>query len=132
MAEPAIRKRLWLVDGSGYVFRAFHALPPLSRKRDGLPTGAVAGFCNMLNKLLDDARASEEMDYFAVIFDAGATTFRNRIYADYKANRTEPPDDLIPQFPLVREASRAFNLPPMRGSPASRASASPSSPPTRT
>jgi DNA polymerase-1 len=108
-SEP--RKRLWLVDGSGYVFRAFHALPPLSRKRDGLPTGAVSGFCNMLNKLLEDARASEEMDYFAVIFDAGRTTFRNAIYADYKANRTEPPDDLIPQFPLVREASRAFNLP---------------------
>jgi len=111
MADPASRKRLWLVDGSGYVFRAFHALPPLTRKRDGMPTGAVAGFCNMLNKLLDDARASEEMDYFAVIFDAGATTFRNAIYSDYKANRTEPPDDLIPQFPLVREASRAFNLP---------------------
>ncbi|MDP7605165.1 MAG: DNA polymerase I, partial [Alphaproteobacteria bacterium] len=91
--------RLVLIDGSGYIFRAFHALPPLSRKRDGLPTGAVAGFCNMLNKLLDDARAAGDVAYLAVVFDTARASFRNEIYADYKAHRPPPPDDLIPQFP---------------------------------
>ncbi|MAG98206.1 MAG: DNA polymerase I [Alphaproteobacteria bacterium] len=102
--------RLVLIDGSGYIFRAFHALPPLSRKRDGLPTGAVAGFCNMLNKLLDDARAAGDVAYFAVVFDTARASFRNEIYTDYKAHRPPPPDDLIPQFPLVRDATRAFNV----------------------
>src|SRR5689334_16006088 len=89
---------LYLVDGSGYIFRAYHALPPLSRKSDGLPTGAVAGYCNMLWKLLQDMKGGERPTHLAVIFDAGRTTFRNAIYAQYKANRPPPPDDLIPQF----------------------------------
>src|SRR5438105_4920199 len=101
---------LYLVDGSGYLFRAYHALPPLSRKADGLPTGAVSGFSNMLWKLLQDMRAGDKPTHLAVIFDAGKTTFRNQIYAQYKANRPEPPDDLIPQFPLVRAATRAFGV----------------------
>jgi DNA polymerase-1 len=102
---------LYLIDGSGYIFRAYHALPPLSRKSDGLPTGAVAGFCNMLWKLLQDTKAGDKPSHLAVIFDAGSTTFRNAMFADYKANRTEPPEDLTPQFPLVREATRAFGVP---------------------
>ncbi len=108
---------LYLIDGSGFIFRAYHALPPLSRKSDGLPTGAVAGFCNMLWKLLEDTRAGEKPSHLAVIFDAGRLSFRNDIFADYKANRSEPPDDLIPQFPLTREATRAFGVPAveMRG-----------------
>ncbi|MDP7165108.1 MAG: DNA polymerase I [Alphaproteobacteria bacterium] len=112
MSEESQRrpKRLVLIDGSGYIFRAFHALPPLSRKRDGLPTGAVAGFCNMLNKLLDDAWAAGDVAYLAVVFDTARASFRNDIYADYKAHRPPPPDDLIPQFPLVRDATRAFNV----------------------
>jgi DNA polymerase-1 len=101
---------LYLVDGSGYLFRAYHALPPLSRKADGLPTGAVSGYCNMLWKLLEDMRGGEKPTHLAVIFDAGKRTFRNEIYADYKANRPPPPEDLIPQFPLVREATRAFGV----------------------
>src|SRR5215472_4212055 len=101
---------LYLVDGSGYVFRAYHALPPLSRKADGLPTGAVSGYCNMLWKLLEDMRGGEKPTHLAVIFDAGRRTFRSEIYPDYKANRPPPPDDLIPQFPLVREATRAFGV----------------------
>ena len=102
---------LYLVDGSGYLFRAYHALPPLSRKSDGLPTGAVAGFSNMLWKLLEDTKAGDKPTHLAVIFDAGKKTFRNEIYPQYKANRPEPPDDLIPQFPLVRDATRAFGVP---------------------
>lgn len=98
---------IYLVDGSGYIFRAYHALPPLTRKPDGLPVGAVAGFCNMLAKLLADADAS----HIAIIFDAAGGSFRNEIYADYKANRGAPPEDLVPQFPLVRVATQAFNLP---------------------
>ena len=101
---------LYLIDGSGYLFRAYHALPPLSRKSDGLPTGAVSGYCNMLWKLLEDMRGGEKPTHLAVIFDAGKTTFRNAIYPQYKANRPEPPDDLIPQFPLVRAATRAFGV----------------------
>src|SRR6202167_3377230 len=81
---------LYLVDGSGYLFRAYHALPPLSRKSDGLPTGAVSGYCNMLWKLLEDMRDGDKPTHLAVIFDAGKTTFRNTIYAQYKANRPEP------------------------------------------
>ncbi len=97
---------LYLVDGSGYIFRAFHALPPLTRS-DGTPVGAVLGFTNMLLRLM----AGHQGDHLAVIFDAGRDTFRNEIYAEYKANRDEPPDDLIPQFGLVREATRAFGVP---------------------
>jgi len=105
---------LYLVDGSAYLFRAYHALPPLTRKSDGLPVGAVSGFCNMLHKLMTGAKQrddSETPTHFAVIFDAKGDTFRNEIYPDYKANRDAPPDDLVPQFPLVRDATRAFNIP---------------------
>jgi len=105
---------LFLVDGSGYIFRAYHALPPLTRKSDGLPVGAVAGFCNMLWKLLCDARDTAVgvvPSHFAVIFDYSSDTFRKKIYPAYKANRSAPPEDLIPQFGLIREATRAFNLP---------------------
>ncbi len=110
--SKALKKgdHLYLIDGSGYLFRAYHALPPLTRKSDGLPTGAVSGYCNMLWKLLEDMKGPDEPTHLAVIFDAGAVTFRNRIYPQYKANRPEPPEDLIPQFPLVRDATRAFNV----------------------
>src|SRR5580698_9348261 len=104
--------RLYIVDGSGFIFRAFHALPPLTRKTDGLPVGAVAGFCNMLWKLLVDMKAAPDAPtHLAVVFDKSEITFRNQLYADYKAHRPPPPQDLIPQFPLVREATRAFGLP---------------------
>jgi DNA polymerase-1 len=107
---PAVR--LFLVDGSGFIFRAFHALPPLTRKRDGLPVGAVAGFCNMLWKLLVDMKAQADAPtHLAVVFDHSERTFRNQLYADYKAHRPPPPEDLVPQFPLVREATRAFGVP---------------------
>lgn len=105
---------LFLIDGSGYIFRAYHALPPLTRKTDGLPVGAVSGFCNMLWKLLKDARNTDVgvvPTHFAVIFDYSSQTFRKEIYPEYKANRTAPPEDLIPQFGLIRQATRAFNLP---------------------
>lgn len=105
---------LFLVDGSGYIFRAYHALPPLTRKSDGLPVGAVSGFCNMLWKLLKDARNTDVgvvPTHFAVIFDYSSKTFRNALYPEYKANRTAPPEDLVPQFGLIRQATRAFNLP---------------------
>jgi len=101
---------LYLVDGSGYLFRAYHALPPLTRKTDGLPVGAVSGYCNMLWKLLADVKGSEAPTHLAVIFDAGEKTFRNDLYKEYKANRPPPPEDLIPQFPLVRDATRAFGV----------------------
>jgi len=100
--------KLYLVDGSAYIFRAYHALPPLARKSDGLPVGAVSGFCNMLYKLMTDVALDEHVTHFAVIFDYSAKTFRNDLYTEYKANRSEPPEDLVPQFPLVREATRAF------------------------
>ncbi|WP_425410814.1 DNA polymerase I [Hyphococcus sp.] len=104
-------KRLYLVDGSAYIFRAYHALPPLTRKSDGAPIGAVSGFCNMLYKLLTDMKDEHDPTHFAVIFDYSAKTFRNDIYPEYKANRPEPPEDLRPQFPMVRDATRAFNVP---------------------
>jgi DNA polymerase-1 len=105
-------RRLYLVDGSGYIFRAYHALPPLTRKSDGLPVGAVAGFCNMLWKFLVDMKAADDAPtHLAVIFDHSERTFRNELYADYKAHRPPAPEDLVPQFPLVREATRAFGLP---------------------
>ena len=100
-----------LVDGSGYIFRAYHALPPLTRKSDGLPIGAVAGFSNMLFKLLRGQNDEDRPTHFAVIFDKGSYTFRNDIYDLYKANRSETPEDLIPQFPLTRDATRAFGAP---------------------
>ena len=103
--------RTILVDGSAYIFRAYHALPPLTRKTDGMPVGAVSGFCNMLYKLLCDLRAELQPTHFAVIFDHSSKTFRNDLYPAYKANREEPPEDLRPQFALVREATKAFNLP---------------------
>lgn len=105
---------LFLVDGSGFIFRAFHALPPLTRKSDGLPIGAVSGFCNMLWKLLTDARDTSvgvTPTHFAVIFDYSSKTFRKEIYDAYKANRSAPPEELVPQFGLIRQATRAFNLP---------------------
>src|SRR5580765_4030856 len=95
-----------LVDGSSYIFRAYHALPPLTRKSDGLPVGAVSGFCNMLWRLLRDKIDGEAPTHFAVVFDASARTFRNELYDGYKAHRPEPPDDLKPQFRLIREAVR--------------------------
>ncbi len=105
---------LILVDGSTFIFRAYHALPPLTRKSDGLPVGAVSGFCNMLWKLLQEGLTPEKGDeptHMAVIFDHSAKTFRNDIYSQYKAQRPEPPEDLIPQFGLIREATRAFCVP---------------------
>ncbi len=104
----------YLIDGSGYIFRAYYALPPLSRKSDGLPTGAVSGFCSMLFKLLEDARSDDSIykpTHFAVIFDSARKNFRNEIYSDYKANRTEAPEDLAPQFDYIRKSVEAFNLP---------------------
>ena len=107
---PAVR--LYLVDGSGFIFRAYHALPPLTRKSDGLPIGAISGFCNMLWKLLVDMRAQAEgPTHLAVIFDHSEKTFRNKLYDQYKAHRPPAPEDLVPQFPLVREATRAFGVP---------------------
>ncbi|SMH32316.1 DNA polymerase I [Mesorhizobium australicum] len=105
---------LFLVDGSGYIFRAYHALPPLTRKSDGLPVGAVSGFCNMLWKLMQDARNTDvgvTPTHLAVIFDYSSKTFRNELYPEYKANRSAPPEDLIPQFGLIRQATKAFDLP---------------------
>src|SRR6185369_10461817 len=99
------------VDGSGYIFRAYHALPPLTRKSDGLQINAVLGFCNMLWKLLNEMKPEDKPTHLAVVFDKSEKTFRTEMYADYKANRDAPPDDLIPQFPLVREAVRAFDIP---------------------
>ena len=100
-----------LVDGSGYIFRAYYALPALTRKSDGLPIGAVAGFSNMLFKLLREQKDEARPTHFAVIFDASGHTFRNDMYEEYKANRSAPPEDLVPQFPLTRDATRAFGSP---------------------
>jgi DNA polymerase-1 len=104
----------YLIDGSGYIFRAYYALPPLSRKSDGLPTGAVSGFCSMLFKLLEQSRSDDsnhKPTHFAVIFDSARKNFRNEIYSEYKANRAEVPDDLAPQFEYIRKSVKAFNLP---------------------
>lgn len=104
--------RLYLVDGSGFIFRAFHALPPLTRKTDGLPVGAVSGFCNMIWKLLVEMKTQADAPtHLAVVFDHSEQTFRNKLYDQYKAHRPPPPEDLVPQFPLVREASKAFGVP---------------------
>jgi len=108
---PVIKgSNVYLVDGSGYIFRAFHALPPLTRPSDGLPVGAVHGFCAMLWKLLQDAKKGSGPTHLAVIFDASEKTFRNEIYKDYKAHRPPAPEELVPQFPLIREAVKAFNI----------------------
>ncbi|WP_421703285.1 DNA polymerase I [Aliiroseovarius sp.] len=101
---------LHLVDGSAFIFRAYHALPPLTRKSDGLPIGAVAGFCNMLFKFVEDAKGDDAPTHVAVVFDYSGHTFRNEMYPDYKANRPPAPEDLVPQFPLTRDATRAFNI----------------------
>jgi DNA polymerase-1 len=108
---PVIKgSHVYLVDGSGYIFRAFHALPPLTRPSDGLPVGAVHGFCAMLWKLLQDARKGRGPTHLAVVFDASEKTFRNEIFQDYKAHRPPAPEELVPQFPLIREAVKAFNI----------------------
>ncbi|MEJ1157443.1 DNA polymerase I [Prosthecomicrobium sp. N25] len=115
-AEPCAVKagdHVFLVDGSSYIFRAYHALPPLTRKSDGLPIGAVSGFCNMLWRLLREAEKTEvgvKPTHIAVVFDASAVTFRNALYDQYKAQRPEPPEDLRPQFGLIRQAVEAFNV----------------------
>ena len=114
MSKIKKNDHFYLIDGSGYIFRAYYALPPLSRKSDGLPTGAVNGFCNMLFKLLEDSKSEDNKDkptHFAVIFDSARKNFRNEIYSDYKANRADAPDDLIPQFEYIRKSVLAFNLP---------------------
>ena len=105
------KKHLFLIDGSGYIFRAYYALPPLYRKSDGLPTGAVNGFCNMLFKLIEDTKSNSKPTHLAVIFDSARKTFRNDIYSDYKANRGEPPEDLIPQFQIIKDSVTAFGIP---------------------
>src|SRR3981081_1524218 len=108
---PGKGDHIFLVDGSSYIFRAYHALPPLNRKSDGLQVNAVLGFCNMLWKLFDDLPPDKRPTHLAIIFDKSEITFRNKLYPDYKAHRPPAPDDLIPQFPLIREAVRAFDLP---------------------
>src|SRR5205823_12747567 len=99
---PKKGDHVFLVDGSSYIFRAYHALPPLNRKSDGLQVNAVLGFCNMLWKLLRDMKPEERPTHLAVIFDKSEKTFRNEMYADYMAHRPEPPDDLRPQFAFIR------------------------------
>ena len=109
-SESTVARHVYLIDGSGYIFRAFHALPPMNRP-DGTPTNAVFGFTSMMLKLRDDAEDDGAADYMAVIFDTARQTFRNEIYPEYKANRPDPPEELVPQFALIREATRALNLP---------------------
>ncbi len=101
---------LHLIDASAFVFRAYHALPPLTRRSDGLPVGAVSGFCNMLFKLIEDNSGPDAPTHVAAVFDHSGKTFRNEIFPAYKANRPPPPEDLVPQFPLVRDATRAFAI----------------------
>ena len=108
---PKKGDHVFLVDGSAYIFRAYHALPPLTRKSDGLQVNAVLGFCNMLWKLMRDMKPEERPTHLAVVFDKSEKTFRTEMYPDYKAHRPDPPDDLRPQFPLIREAVRAFDMP---------------------
>ena len=114
-ANPAARPlkkgdHLFLVDGSGYIFRAYHALPPLTRKSDGLQVNAVLGFCNMLWKLLAEMK-DDKPTHLAVVFDKSEKTFRSDFYPEYKAHRPEAPEDLRPQFPLIRDAVHAFEIP---------------------
>src|SRR5688572_18763456 len=110
-AKPKKGDHVFLVDGSGYIFRAYHALPPLNRKSDGLQVNAVLGFSNMLWKLLREMKPEERPTHLAVVFDKSEKTFRTTMYPAYKAHRPPPPDDLIPQFALIREAVEAFDLP---------------------
>ncbi len=110
-AAPGKGDHVFLVDGSSYIFRAYHALPPLNRKSDGLQVNAVLGFCNMLWKLLREMPEEHRPTHLAIIFDKSEITFRNKLYPDYKAHRPPAPEDLIPQFALIREAVRAFDLP---------------------
>ena len=117
-SAPAVAARplkksdhVFLVDGSSYIFRAYHALPPLNRKSDGLQVNAVLGFCNMLWKLLRDMKPDERPTHLAVVFDKSEKTFRTEMYPDYKAHRPDPPDDLRPQFAFIREAVHAFDIP---------------------
>ena len=105
------KQHICLVDGSTYIFRAYHALPPLTRKSDGFPVGAISGFCNMLDKLVREEKDKKGITHLLVVFDASGKTFRNDIYPEYKANRSEAPEDLIPQFPVIRKATSAFNIP---------------------
>jgi DNA polymerase-1 len=109
--SPKKGDHIYLIDGSSYIFRAYHALPPLTRKSDGLQVNAVLGFCNMLWKLLRDMKPEEQPTHLAVVFDKSERTFRTEMYSQYKAHRPDPPDDLRPQFPLIRAAVRAFDLP---------------------
>ena len=103
-------EQLVLVDGSGYIFRAYYALPPMHRS-DGLPVNAIFGFCNMLLKLIEDIQSEKGGKVsIAVIFDAARETFRNTIYPEYKANRSDPPEDLIPQFDIIKKVPDFFNL----------------------
>src|SRR5271169_5161742 len=113
MATKPLKKgdHLFLVDGSGYIFRAYHALPPINRKSDGLQVNAVFGFCNMLWKLLRDMKPEDRPTHLGVVFDLSEQTFRTEMYPDYKAHRPDPPDDLRPQFGLIRDAVQAFDLP---------------------
>ena len=104
--EPAAQRHVYLIDGSGFIFRAFYAIPPMNRP-DGTPVNAVRGFCDMIMKLMDGTDA----DHIACVFDYSSKSFRNEIYDRYKAHRPEAPEELVPQFPLIREAARAFNLP---------------------
>jgi DNA polymerase-1 len=108
---PGKGDHVFLVDGSSYIFRAYHALPPLNRKSDGLQVNAVLGFCNMLWKLLREMPEDNRPTHLAIVFDKSEITFRNKLYPDYKAHRPPAPDDLIPQFALIRDAVRAFQLP---------------------
>src|SRR5246127_1077924 len=108
---PKKGDHVFLVDGSSYIFRAYHALPPLNRKSDGLQVNAVLGFCNMLWKLLRDMKPEERPTHLAIVFDKSERTFRNKLCPDYKAHRPDAPTDLIPQFGLIREAVHAFELP---------------------
>ena len=112
MTQPQFGKgcHLHLIDGSAFIFRAYHALPPLTRKSDGLPIGAVAGFCNMLQRYVEGNTGPDAPTHVAVIFDHKGKTFRNDLYDLYKANRPPAPEDLRPQFPLTRDATRAFNI----------------------
>src|ERR1700685_548167 len=113
VAVKALAKgdHVFLVDGSSYIFRAYHALPPLNRKSDGLQVNAVLGFCNMLWKLLRDMKPEERPTHLAVVFDKSEKTFRTEMYPAYKAHRPDPPDDLRPQFAFIRKAVHAFDLP---------------------
>ena len=108
--KPSAPLRLWMIDASAYIFRAYHALPPLTRKSDGLPVGAIQGYCNMLWKLLKDMKGENGPTHLVAIFDHSERTFRNDLYPDYKAHRPPAPEDLVPQFPLVRTATAAFGV----------------------